>query len=126
MGIGIHLSVAEALWTAAALTAAAFRAYGVVTGVIDRRAVIQLKVNGAVRMLANSRIRDELIGFVVNCLFASVGFYAATQPDPPHLTTGELILTSVFIAAIILLAANAAWRSRERYALREYLARHPE
>lgn len=126
LGIGVHLSVAEALWTSAALVAAVFRLYGIITGIIDRQAVIQLNVNGGVRMLAAGRIRDESIGFVVNCLFASVGVYAATQPNPAHIKTGQLILTGVFLAAIILLAANAAWRSRERHILREHLARHPE
>lgn len=114
-----HASVPEILWTIVAGAGVVVHLRGAAFAVGDRRAVID--GDHALRMIATGRLRGEVIRCVVDVGFAAVGLYAMTQPDPPHLTPGAILLTSVLIGCVALLVVNAALDDRERTLLREYM-----
>lgn len=120
-----NVSIAELVWTAVALLGAGFRLRGLLAAQRDVDAAEELDAGPGIRLIAASKRRDELCHLVVKTAFAGVGFYAMTQPDPPHLTAGELLITCVFIGAVAILAANSALQDRERAQLRRYVSRHP-
>lgn len=117
----LHVSIPEAVWTFASLAGAGFQIRAAHASWIDRRTLDKVGVNGAIRLLASGRLRGSLVGFAVKMLFAGIGVYAMFQPDPVHVSTGELILTGVLVAGVVLLTLNSALDDRDRIRLREYV-----
>lgn len=120
-----NVSAAELLWTFAAVAGIVFRVRGLVSARRDYVAARRFDAGEGIRLLSAGRVRDELAHLSVLVGFASIGFYSMRQPNPPHLTPGELLLTGVFIGSIAILAANSALDDRERAELRRYIARNP-
>jgi hypothetical protein len=119
--MGLHASITEIVWTLFAAAGGFFSLRGMISALQDRHAVSELDPDRGLCLLANGRLREQIATLFVMLDFAGIGIWAMTQPDPPHVTTGELLLTIVFIGAVIVLAANAAADDRERAELRRYV-----
>jgi hypothetical protein len=123
--MGGNVGIAELVWTAVALVGAGFRLRGLIAAQRDVDAARELDAGAGIGLLTRARRRDEVCHLIVKLAFAAIGFYAMTQPNPPHPTLGTLLLTSVFIGAVALLALNSALQDRERSELRRYITRNP-
>lgn len=119
--MGIHASLPEVVWTLSALVGAAFSLRALIDGWLQRAAALELDATPALVVLANGRIRHHAATLAAMVDFAGIGLWAITQPDPPTVTTGELLITAVFIGASVILAVNAAADDRERAELRRYV-----
>lgn len=120
-----NVGAAELLWTLAALLGFGFRVRGLLAAVRDYHVARELDAGEGIRLLSAGQIRDELAHLFVLAGFATIGVYAMHQPNPPHLTVGEIMLTVVFVGSVAILAANSALEDRERAELRRYIRRHP-
>lgn len=121
--MGIHASIPELVWTLSALVGAVFSVRALQDGWVQRQAALELDAAPGLLIIANGRLRHHAATLAAMVDFGAIGCYAISQPDPPHVTTGELLLTAVLVAAVAVLAGNAAADDRERVELRRYVER---
>lgn len=101
----------EVLWTAVAALGLGVNGKGLFDALQDRAAVARSGLNGYRRRIAVGRVRAESVRVLVQMLFVAAGVLALTDRS----TGGAL--AAIFIAAALLLVADALGANRHRAAL---------